>query len=953
MHGGARNRESGRPSPGSLGGNRGTPRYKLLGPVQAFRDGELVAIRSSTQISVLARLLISAGEFTAVGELAEFVWGGGGVEHPKAVVHTAVSRLRRLLGSEAIETAQGGYRLAVSADDVDVLRFGRLVGEAERAEQAGSPESAAGFLAEAMALWDWPLLANVDAAGSDYAADRLAERHLNVAETWADLCLRMARYVPVIEKLQDLSQSYPFRERMVGQLVMALFSSGRQADALSRYESLRRSLADELGVEPSPELQELHLSMLRGRLPVRSLPASFAGATVAVPRQLPAEPSDFTGRHDEAVAITSALSSGRVRVVLIAGPGGVGKTTLAVRCAGQVSDMFPGGQLYADFGTGVQQDRAEPAAILVSFLRALGVAGQAVPDAPEERLALYRTLLAERRVLVVLDNAVDESQVRPLLPGGAASAVLVVSRTRMAGIPAILEVDLKAFDEASGLEFLSRAAGKERISSEPEAARRIVSQCGGLPLALRIAGARLAARPQWRIATLVNRLSSTRYQLDEFSYGDLDLRASITFSYEGLSELQRTMLHSLSHVDMQKSAAWVGAALLDIGLEEANEVLEELAESRLLDVTLPQEPGGPRYFMHDLVRAYARERASVHETPAQIHAALGRALGGLLALAQLAHRKIHGGDYTIIHGAAERWYLSEVQADEILAGDPLRWLDSEQAAIRDAIRQSADLGMAELSWDLAWTAVTLFEARGYSDDWEASLSTARAAAEATGNVRGIAAMLQAEAGRLHYYGNYADARSAAGRAAALFAEVGDRRGQALALCRLAHLDSRFGRPEDALEKYGRVHEELSGLDRYMEALTLRGMAQVHVLLGNHDNALECLMGARHVFAAIGSGRGETQVLHVLGDLRLRQRDYSAAEETYRQFLSLARDLGEKYAEMLALKGLGAALSGLGQPALASDALTHALSIAQQFGDKQLVSQLRRQLDYLHSGSVRC
>lgn len=607
-------------------GTEGSRRYRLLGPVQVLRDGEPVAIRSSAQISVLARLLISAGKVTTGEVLAEFVWGGRGVEHPRSAIHTVVSRLRRQLGNAAIETIPGGYRLAAGDEDVDLLCFGRLVGEAEQAEQAGSPEGATGYLAEAMALWHWPVLANVDAAGREHAADRLAERYLNVAETWAELCLSMGRYVPVIERLRELSHAHPFRERMAGQLMVALFSAGRQADALSRYDVLRRSLADELGIEPSPELQELHLSMLRGSLPLRRL-SPWPAAAVAVPRQLPAQAPDFTGRHDESIAVTRALSSGRTRVVLIAGPGGTGKSTLAVRSAWQVSDRFPDGQLYADLRAAGRRDRAEPGAILVSFLRALGVAGQAIPADPEEQLALYRTLLADRRALVVLDNAVDEGQVRPLLPGGAGCAVLVTSRPRMTGIPATLKIDLEAFGEASGLDFLSRVAGPERISAEPEAARAIVTRCGGLPLALRIAGARLAARPQWRVASLAGRLSDARHQLDELSYRDLDVRASITLSYAGLTDAQKTMLHRLSQLEARPCAAWTGAALLDVSLSEAADMMEALAESRLLDVTSAQDPGGPQYVLHDLVRAYARERAPAHEGPARTRAAAGRAVG--------------------------------------------------------------------------------------------------------------------------------------------------------------------------------------------------------------------------------------------------------------------------------------------------------------------------------------
>jgi DNA-binding SARP family transcriptional activator len=708
---------------------------------------------------------VSVNRPVSAVELADLAWDGRTPVHPRAALQSGISRLRRLLGQEAVETVASGYRICAATDDLDLLKFDHMVKAADEHVADGAEEGALAALEEALGLWRDPLLGNVSSGVLHHdVVPQLTERRLDAQEKRAQLCLRLGRHESLTGELAELTRIFPFRERLTGSLMLALYRSDRQAGALAAYETLRRRLSEELGIDPAAELQDLYLSILRGDPDLRVIPghqarpvaqlaagdggtaapfqAGGGGATI-VPRQLPADIADFTGREVELSAVRDLLTAGGAatgtRIAIVAGPGGAGKSALAVRASHGIADLFPDGQLYVNL-QGASARPAEPGEVLSRFLRGLGVAGSAIPADVDERSAMYRSLVADRRVLVLLDDAEDERQLRQLMPAGAQCGVVVTARGRITGLPGTHPIQLGMLDDAEAVLLLSFIAGTNRVRGEPQGARALARLCGGLPLALRIAGARLAARPHWRLSSLVDRLEDGRRRLGELSHGDLDVRASLALSYQGLVPAAQVLLRRIGLLDAPDFPAWAAAALLDTSLVEADQLIDSLVDAQLLEVTGRAVTGGHRYRCHDLIRDFARELALTDDKAAS-RAALGRAFGALLDLVEQAHRQIYGGDYSILHGQAPRWRAVDMDQGQLANDAPLAWLEGERMFIMAAVLQGAAAGMDELCWDLAWTAATLFEAGNYLENWPAAQQQALAATRLAGNQRGEAAML--------------------------------------------------------------------------------------------------------------------------------------------------------------------------------------------------------------------
>ncbi len=725
----------------------GNVEFRVLGSVEVVRDGVPVALGRGMLVDLLAALLISVNRAVQADALAETVWHTRPPVHPRAALHNGIARLRRIVDADFIETLPQGYRLRGDADHVDLLKFDDLLAAADR---AGAARDAEAMMSEAIDLWRGRPLWNVESpALLNAAAPELTARYVDACERWAELSLQMGRHDAVVARLTALAEEHPFREQLVGQLILALYRCGRPADALAAYGALRRALGEEMGIDPGSALQDLHQKILRGdpslvpggpamtggiRLDEREPnPASpQAAPVVPVPRQLPPDLPDFCGREAETKILTELLTvtsamPGETRVVVVSGTGGVGKTALAIQVAHRLSGTFSDGQLFVDLNGG--STRTEPDEVLASFLRALGVDGAVIPQLVQDRIAMYRSLAADRRLLIVLDNAASESQVRPLLPASASCAVIVTSRTRMTGLAGARSVHLNVLDDAHALDLLGQIIGRERAAAEAEDARALAALCGGLPLALRIAGARLAAKTHWPVAKLTGRLADTQRRLNELVHGDLDVRASFALSYQALDPAAQVMLRRVSLLAAPDFPAWAGAALLDTNVGEAEDICERLVDAQLLDAGSRLRSGEIRYRLHDLVRAFARELAVADQPATARIAALARAFGGWLALAQRAHREVYSGDFTILHGTAPRWTGSGRAVQQAIEDDPIGWLEGERRAIAAAVQQSAELGLDELSWDLAWTVTTLYETRAYFDDWLAVQKSALAATE--------------------------------------------------------------------------------------------------------------------------------------------------------------------------------------------------------------------------------
>ncbi|MEV4612475.1 transcriptional regulator [Kitasatospora sp. NPDC049258] len=587
-------------------------RISLLGPVRIRCAGREVAAGSGQRQAVLAVLALRAGRVVTVEELADLVWGEAAPPSAAAVVRNHVSRLRAAFGAARAGTVRplvsraGGYALEPAGRSLDTEEFDRLADAAAARQAGGEPERAAGLYREALALGAGTALGGVPGPYAERQRARLTERRLGALESCLEVELGLGGHARLVAELTALCAEHPLREGLRGLLMTALYRSGRQAEALEVYAAARRVLAAELGVAPGPGLRRLQQRIL-GADPGLAPPGADLGPAARAltrPAQLPSDVGDFTGRSSEVEAIAQALAGPRpAAVVLVTGGVGIGKTTVAVRAARTVRAAFPDGQLYAELH-GARGEPADPADLLGGFLRALGVPAQEVPAAPVERAQLYRSLLAGRRVLLVLDGAEGETQVRPLLPGGPGCAVLVTSRARLGGLAPATAVRLGPLARAEAVELLSAVAGPDRIAAEPAAADEIAAACGGLPLALRIAATKIAARPAWSVTAFAGRLREEGRRLGELRVGDLAVDAHLRAGLRQLTEEPAEALRRLAGAERAGAAPGrqgPGAVPRGPGAEETTGVLGRLVDAGLLE---PPRDGLDRHHLHDLVRLF-------------------------------------------------------------------------------------------------------------------------------------------------------------------------------------------------------------------------------------------------------------------------------------------------------------------------------------------------------------
>jgi tetratricopeptide (TPR) repeat protein len=662
--------------------------------------------------------------------------------------------------------------------------------------------------------------------------------------------------------------------------------------------------------------------------PPRSEPLASACGGVA-PCQLPPDVADFVGRTELAGRLRQLLArplddqagetnAGAVMVAAVAGTAGVGKSALAVHVAHQVAADFPDGQLYASL-RGAQPQPRDPSEVLAWFLRALGVDGAATPSGVEERAALYRSLLVGRRVLVVLDDAAGEAHVHPLLPGSPTCAVLVTSRARLAGLEGARLIDLDVLDPEQTVALLGRIVGPGRVAAEPAAAAALAWLCGYLPLAVRIAGSRLAARPHWRLAELVERLADQRQRLDELAYGNLAVRASLMFSYRALEPAARLLFGRLGVLEAPDVAAWVAAALLDCPIEQATELAERLVDARLLEVAGRDATGQVRYRFHDLVRVYARERADAEDPPAELSAALARAFGAWLHLAERADARLGNPLLEPVYSAASRWAVDQQTTSRLLA-DPLAFLEAERPGLVAAVTQTASLGMAGLSWELT-SALTQFLGAGmYLDDWHSCTGQALAATRRDQDARGEAAVLLS-LGSLETIrpdgSRHKEALDCWQAALGIFEQLGEGTGRAMCLAALAVYRS----DRTAFrQRRGQVQDALASLDQdgspYARACVLQCLGDLYHNHGRFELARRCFQQALGLHRGLGSRRGEARLLYQLGAVRIKQGRDQQAVGLLQQALAVLRPAGDHLSGTPAEVCLGTALVHLGRHAQA-------------------------------------
>ncbi|KAK1184687.1 BTAD domain-containing putative transcriptional regulator [Streptomyces sp. NBS 14/10] len=595
-------------------------RFAVLGPVRVRRGDEPLAAGRPQERALLCALLMRRGHTATAQELMDAVWGGKPPRRALATLRTYAFQLRKTLGPRALVSDSGGYALHMPPEALDLVVCEGYEAQARIARAAGELPRARTLLHKALDLWDGEPLGGVPGPYAQAQRARLTEWRLTLLQTRLELDLELGHHTAAIAELTALSFEYPLRERLRALQMLALYRGGRQAEALRVYTDTRRLLAEELGVDPGPELTELYQNVLcaspalaRPTAPRRRPPAKdtvpYASPRPAPPpAQLPAESADFTGRAALVHRLAEQLprAQGAVMPVLaVRGLGGVGKTALALRVAHTVRGHFPDGQLYADL-LGHGAGPADPGAVLAAFLRALGVPAAAVPEGTPERAALYRSTLAGRRVLVLLDNAHDGPQIRPLLPGAPGCAALVTSRARLADLDGARPLDLDVMTPDEALTLFTRAIGEERAEAEPVACRETVAACGFLPLAIRIAAARLSARPAWTIAALAARLADERGRLDELRIGDLTVASCFASAYRRLRPDQARAFRLLALADGPDLSLPVAAALL--GRDRRDPDVEPLLDS-LVDSGLLESPAPGHYRYRALIRLYARRRA--------------------------------------------------------------------------------------------------------------------------------------------------------------------------------------------------------------------------------------------------------------------------------------------------------------------------------------------------------
>ncbi|GAA4056011.1 AfsR/SARP family transcriptional regulator [Nonomuraea soli] len=942
--------------------------FRVLGPLTAVTGNVHISLGGSRRRTVLATLLLNVGRVVSTDRLSAAIWGENPPVTARNQVAICVSGLRREFAAagvahDPIVTASSGYLLRLAEDDrFDIKEVEVSLRQARTARMAGNLEKASEQLSSALTVWRGDPLTGVEGELVRAESERLGEWRLAILEEFFEVELELSRDLQIVGELVALVAAYPLRERLRGLLMLAQSRAGRRAEALAVYQEGYRLSIERLGLEPGAELAELHEAILRGETGQRqgrlAVERAAPESSPAVPAQLPPDVTGFVARDEEIARLDELLDTktgaGRPFVAVITGMGGVGKSGLAVHWSHRVASRFPDGQIFVDLnGFSETGPPVSPFDVLDTLLRALNVTRQHPLATLEERAALFRSVLAGRKLLLVLDNARDSSQVRPLLPGAPGCAVLVTSRGQLAGLITLegaTPLRLDVLPPEQGVNVLACIAGEQRVHADPEGARRLSELCGGLVLALRVAAARLAVRPSWTSADLVARLTDESRRLDELSQGEVDLRTKFILSYRDLAPQVAIMFRRLALLDVAEFGPWLGVALLEVDPDRAQDLIEQLVDAQLLELSQPRSGGQARYRFHDLMRLYARERVMAEESEQERNAALRRALGCWLGLVEAAHARLLGGDFAVLHGTAERYRLPSTVIDRLMP-DPIEWFEAERPHLLAVIGQAAGAGGRALCWDLAMTSATFFESRSYFDDWRSTHELALAAARRDADARGEAAMIYGLGSLELFRQRYDDAERLLLQARRMFEEQGEEHGSALALRNLALLDRIAGRFELALERYERAEEMLRAAgDRAAQAHVLASTAQVLLEKGSYGEADHLLRAAVSTFEDIGYQRGLAQALYRFGEVLLRTQRIDAARQTLEKALETVRQLRDVVGESYVLRVLGETYAQQGRTDEAEKALLTSREIALRVGEQFVVGVTSLALGNLHFGT---
>ncbi len=910
----------------------GEIRYALLGPVTAWRDGHELDLGWAKQQTVLITLLLELDRPVPVSAIIDAVWGESPPRDARNAVQTYVSRLRRVLqpGVAADDVAavllstDNGYRARGDPAQLDVVVFERHLTAAEDHHARGDLPAAAAAAEAALALWRGEPLAGLDGPLVEAERRRLGERRLAALELRAGARLELGYQREAIADLTQLVAGFPSHERFRAMLMLALYRSGRQADALEVYHDARRHLADELGIDPGAELRERYERIVRADAGLLPQPKKPAGHRNDLPRDI----ADFTGRQEEMRQLLAGIADGgpeatAVVVAAVDGMAGTGKTTIAVHCAYQLIDRYPDGQLFIDLhGNSADQASTDPLAALGTLLRALNVDGARIPADLDGRAALWRAELADRRVLLVLDDAADAAQVRHLLPGAPGCLALITSRRQLLDLEAARVLSLDVLPHRDAVTLFTGIVGARRATAEADAVDEVVRLCGHLPLALRIAAARLRTRPAWPVRYLADRLARGRARLAELSVGDRNVATAFALSYQNLTPEQQRMFRLLGLHPGPDFDAHVAAALAGLDPGRGDELLEGLVDVHLLDQPTPR-----RYRFHELVGHHARGIVQDEEPETCRQESVRRLLDYYLHTAYLAdrlmypHRPPIALDPSIAGDDADPW------ADEPDEPTVLAWFDTEFAGLLGAQRLAVEQGHRTHVWQLAWAMTGYCTRRGYFQRYRALWTDGLAAADRLGDP-----VAQANAHRFlaHAFVMLRDLDAAlphARQALALTERIGDLPNQGHVRYTLAMLAARQGDDRWALDHALAALDLFQTLDNEVwlaDALNTAGW--YHACLDHHAEARECCEQALELHRKHDDRDGEASTLDSLGYIALRAGAPARAVDYYGDALALRRDLGQTYDEADNLVMLGDAHAALGDRESAEAVLREALDL---------------------------
>ncbi|HEX5495129.1 MAG TPA: tetratricopeptide repeat protein [Mycobacteriales bacterium] len=927
----------------------------VLGPLHLRRDGVVVPVTANRQRAVLGTLLVRANEIVSFDELADVVWAGSPPPSARATVRNYVRRLRRLLGpgfADRIMTRDPGYLFQADDTELDRLAFARLCADGHAAIRAGEWQRASDVLGEALGLWRGPALVDVSAeALRRDEVPRLDRMRLRAVE-WrveAELCL--GRHEMVADELRPLLAEHPLHERLHAHLMLALARSGRRAEALEAYRRARQVIVDELGVEPGKDLSDMHERILRADPDLHRQPAADGapgrpdGPPVGVPRQLPAPVRHFTGRAEQLDILSGLLGreAGDPSTVVISavdGMAGVGKTALAVHAAHRLAARYPDGQVFLDLhGHTEGIPPTEPGTALEALLRSIGVDGAGVPRDVQERTALWRTKLADRRVLVVLDNASDEAQVAPLLPASSGCLVLVTSRRRLAGLDDAEPVSLDVLPESEAVALFTATAGPRRLAgTRPGVVEEIVDLCGRLPLAIRIAAARLRHRSGWTPDHLLTLLRGEHGPLTALRAGPRSVTAALHLSYQHLTADQRRLYRRLGLHPGPDVEPYAAAALSDSNADTARRLLDDLHDAHLLT-----EPVPGRYQFHDLVRAHAATTATEDPDPDR-QAALDRLFDHYAHTATVAMDLAYPFD-TDRRPAIPPSATPVPGLDSSAAAEG--WLDAERDNLLAAAVSAAGDRPHHTGHQSATLHRHLCARTGYTD--AATLHThaltgSRAAGDRAGQLGALSGL-----GDVHrLQGRDERAAECFGLALEIARETGDRTGELNAVNGLGYVHSLQGRHERAAECFGLALEIARETgDRTGELNALRGLGDVHRLRGGHGPAADCFSRALEIARETGNRTGELNALNGLSYVHWLRGEYERAADCFGQVLEIARDTGSRLGELNALTGLGHVHRLRARYERAADCYGRALGIARGTGNRTGELNALNGLSYVH------